>query len=139
MEFHQIDRKTHERVHHQNVDERGEVERADIVKGFEYAKGKYIEIDPPELKAQQLQTATTMPIKQFVKAEELPPSYLKGRTSLLPKMTSRQKLSVLCVRLWHRRIHWELERAPLVGGSIWWRSALPNARQEGPDVVSAPL
>jgi non-homologous end joining protein Ku len=48
VEFHQIDRKTHKRVHHQNVDEAGEVEKADLVKGFEYAKNKYIEIDPEE-------------------------------------------------------------------------------------------
>jgi DNA end-binding protein Ku len=46
VEFHQIDRKTHKRVHHRNVDEAGEVEKWDIVKGFEYAKDKYIEIDP---------------------------------------------------------------------------------------------
>jgi hypothetical protein len=32
------DRKTHKRVHHQNVDEAGEVGKADLVKGFEYAK-----------------------------------------------------------------------------------------------------
>jgi DNA end-binding protein Ku len=71
VEFHQIDRKTHKRVHHQNVDESGEVEKADIVKGIEYAKDKYIEIDPDELKALRLPTATTMQIKQFVKADEI--------------------------------------------------------------------
>ncbi len=71
VEFHQIDRKTHKRVHHQNVDESGEVEKADIVKGFEYAKDKYIEIDPDELKALRIPTATTMQIKQFVKAGEI--------------------------------------------------------------------
>ena len=71
VEFHQIDRKTHKRVHHQNVDESGEVEKADIVKGFEYAKDKYIEIDPDELKALRIPTATTMQIKQFVKADEI--------------------------------------------------------------------
>lgn len=58
------------RVHHQNVDESGEVEKADIVKGFEYAKDKYIEIAPDELKALRIPTATTMQIKQFVKADE---------------------------------------------------------------------
>ena len=73
VEFHLIDRKTHKRVHHKNIDEAGEVEKANIVKGFEYAKDKYIEIDPDELKALRLQTATTMQIKQFVKAAELPP------------------------------------------------------------------
>ena len=71
VEFHQIDRKTHKRVHHQNVDETGEVEKADIVKGFEYAKDKYIEIAPEELKALRIPTATTMQIKQFVKADEI--------------------------------------------------------------------
>ena len=85
VEFHQIDRKSHKRVHHQNVDESGEVERADIVKGFEYAKGKYIEIDPQELKALQLQTATTMPIKQFVKAEELLPELFERPYFVAPK------------------------------------------------------
>ena len=57
VEFHQIDRKTHKRVHHQNMDEGGKVEKADIVKGFEYAKDKYIEIDPEELKTLRLETA----------------------------------------------------------------------------------
>jgi DNA end-binding protein Ku len=42
VEFHQIDRKTHKRVHRQNVDEAGEVEKANIVKGFEYANNRYI-------------------------------------------------------------------------------------------------
>lgn len=71
VEFHQIDRKTHQRIHHQNVDERGEVGRSDIVKGYEYAKNRYIEIDPDELKALRIPTATIMQIKQFVKADEL--------------------------------------------------------------------
>jgi non-homologous end joining protein Ku len=52
----------------------GEVEKADIVKGFEYAKNKYMEIDPEELKALRIPTATTMQIKQLIKAEELSPA-----------------------------------------------------------------
>ncbi|MCU1222106.1 MAG: Ku domain protein [Edaphobacter sp.] len=85
VEFHQINRKTHKRVHHQNVDEAGKVENADIVKGFEYAKDKYIEIDPEELKALRLPTATTMPIKQFVKAEEFFPRLFDRPYFVVPK------------------------------------------------------
>jgi DNA end-binding protein Ku len=85
VKFHQIDRKTHRRIHHQNVDESGAVEKADIVKGYEYAKGKYIEIDPQELRALQLPTATTMPIKQFVKAEDLPPELFERPYFVAPK------------------------------------------------------
>ena len=85
VQFHQIDRKTHKRVHHQNVDEAGEVEKADIVKGFEYAKDKYIEIDPEELKALRLQTATTMPISQFVNAAEISPGLFDRPYFVAPK------------------------------------------------------
>jgi DNA end-binding protein Ku len=85
VEFHQIDRKTHHRVHHQNVGDEGEVEKADVVKGFEYAKDKYIEIDPEELKALRLPTASTMQIQQFVKAEELPPMLFERPLFVAPK------------------------------------------------------
>ena len=85
VEFHMIDRKTHKRVHHKNVDEAGEVEKANVVKGFEYAKDKYIEIDPEELKSLRLETATTMQIKQFVKGEELPPALFERPYFVAPK------------------------------------------------------
>jgi DNA end-binding protein Ku len=85
VEFHQIDRKTHKRVHHQNVDDAGEVEKTDLVKGFEYAKNKYIEIDPDELKALRLPTATTMQIKQFIKSEELSPGLFDRPYFVVPK------------------------------------------------------
>jgi DNA end-binding protein Ku len=85
VEFHQIDRKTHKRVHHQNVDETGEVNKTDLVKGFEYAKNKYIEIDPEELKALRLPTATTMPIRHFIKAVELYPRLFDQPYVVVPK------------------------------------------------------
>src|ERR1700761_5741539 len=85
VEFHLIDRKTHRRVHHQNVDERGSVDNSDIVKGYEYAKNKYIEIDPDELKSLRIPTATTMQIKQFVKAGELPPALFDRPYFVAPK------------------------------------------------------
>ena len=96
VEFHQIDRKTHTRVHHQNVDEAGEVEKSDIVKGFEYAKGKYIEIDPEELKSLRLPTATTMAINQFIRAEELSPGIVDRPYFVVPKDDVQAKtLSVI--------------------------------------------
>ena len=85
IQFHQIDKKTHKRVHHRNVDEAGEVERADLIKGFEHAKDKYIEIDPEELKALRLSTATTMPISQFVNAEEISPGLFDRPYFVAPK------------------------------------------------------
>jgi len=91
VEFHQIDRKTHQRIHHQNVDESGAVAKEDIVKGFEYAKNKYIEIDPDELRALRIPTATTMQIKQFVKLDELPPALFDRPYFVAPKDEAQNK------------------------------------------------
>lgn len=96
VEFHQIDKQTHQRVHHRNVDESGEVEKADVVKGYEYAKNRYIEIDPDELKQLRIPTATTMQIKQFVKVDTLPPSLFDRPYFVAPKEDSQNKaLSIM--------------------------------------------
>ena len=91
VEFHQIDRRTHQRVHHRNIDEAGEVEHADIVKGYEYARNKYIEIDPDELRALRLPTATTMQIRQFVRTEELPEALFDRPYFVAPKDDGQAK------------------------------------------------
>jgi DNA end-binding protein Ku len=91
VEFHQIDRRTHQRVHHRNVDESGEVEKSDMVKGYEYARNKYIEIDPDEIKALRLATATTMQIQQFVKLDELPQALFDRPYFVAPKDDAQAK------------------------------------------------
>jgi non-homologous end joining protein Ku len=98
IEFHQIDRKTHKRVHHQNVDEVGEVEKSDIVKGFEYAKGKYIEIDPEELKSLRLPTATTRLSVNSSRRKSYHRSSLIGLISSFRKMKFRERHLALCAK-----------------------------------------
>jgi DNA end-binding protein Ku len=72
--FHQIDRKTHERIHHLNVtgDDKP-VAKADIVKGYEYSKGKYVIVEPDEIKKLRLETQKAIRVAQFVDSAELPP------------------------------------------------------------------
>lgn len=91
VEFHQIDRETGKRVHHQNVSDGESVEKADVVKGFEYAKGKYITIEPEELKALSIPTATTMQIKQFVKADEVSAALFERPYFVAPKDEAQAK------------------------------------------------
>lgn len=96
VEFHLIDRKTHQRVHHHNVDEQGDVSKSDIVKGYEYAKDKYIEIDPEELKSLRIPTATAMQIRQFVKTDEISPSLFDRPYFVAPKDEVQSKaLSIM--------------------------------------------
>jgi len=91
VEFHQIDRITHHRIHHQNVDEGKAVATADIVKGFEYARNKFVEIDPRELQSLRLPTATTLEIRQFVQASELFPALYDRPYFVAPKDDTQAK------------------------------------------------
>lgn len=91
VEFHMIDRKTHKRVHHRNVDEGAEVEKEDIVKGYEYAKDRYIEIDPEELRSLRIPTAETVEIKQFVHGNEVSPVLYERAYFIAPKDGTQAK------------------------------------------------
>ncbi len=91
VEFHQIDRKTGKRVHHQNVAEGETVEQEDIVKGFEYAKGMYVQIEPDELMRLRITTATVMEIRQFVRAEEISPELIDRPYFVTPKDEAQAK------------------------------------------------
>jgi DNA end-binding protein Ku len=75
VEFHQVDRESGKRIHHQNVAGDEEVSAENIVKGYEYRKGKFVQIEPEELKRLRIPTATTMEIAQFVKSDELSPAF----------------------------------------------------------------
>lgn len=71
--FHLIDRRSGERIHHQNVTENGEpVDSSEIVKGYEYQKGKYVIVEPRELSQLRVESKRTIEITQFVNIDEIP-------------------------------------------------------------------
>lgn len=73
--FHQIDRETGQRIHHQNVLESGEpVEDNEIVKGYEYTRGKYIAIEPSEVADLRIATRRVIEIGQFVDLDSISPA-----------------------------------------------------------------
>jgi DNA end-binding protein Ku len=74
ISFNQIDRATGQRVRHLNViDGDQPVDNSEIVKGFEYSKGKYLIIEPEEIKKLRLETESSIDISQFVDSKDLPP------------------------------------------------------------------
>lgn len=85
--FHQIDRETGERVHHRNVVNQDEpVENAEIVKGYEYTKGKYLVVEPDELKKLRIPTKSVIEVRQFVDLAELPPALFEKPYFVRPDM-----------------------------------------------------
>jgi DNA end-binding protein Ku len=61
------------------------VDRADIVKGYEYEKGKYAIIEPAELKNLRLAGKKTIEISQFAKAIEIDPALYEKPYFVMPK------------------------------------------------------
>lgn len=55
--------------------EHGTVDRTEIVKGYEYEKGKYVVIDDADLEKVRLETTKTIELVQFVGADEVDPLY----------------------------------------------------------------
>jgi DNA end-binding protein Ku len=75
--FHQINRRTGNRLRQQMVDEEtGKVvDKEDKARGYELSKGRYVEIEADELEAVQLESTHTIDIDSFVPAEEIDPRY----------------------------------------------------------------
>jgi DNA end-binding protein Ku len=85
ISFHQIDRKTGQRVHHQNVvDDDEPVEKDEIVKGYEYKKGQYIAIEPDEVQRLRIATKRTLEVAQFVDLDQLPPALFEKPYFVVP-------------------------------------------------------
>ena len=68
ISFHQLNRETGHRIKYKKVDaDTGEeVESADIIKGYEAAKGDYIELTPEELEAVAIESKRIIDIDKFV-------------------------------------------------------------------------
>ena len=110
FQFHQIDRATGQRIHYQNVvddgeeqddkpghlhvagrghshaaEERHAVEKSEIVKGYEYEKGKYAIIEPEDLKRLRIPGKDSLEITQFSSVNEVPPSLYVKPYFVVPK------------------------------------------------------
>ena len=67
VHFHQLDRKTGQRVKHQNVTgEDTPVEKDEIVKGYEYTKGEYVTVEQEDIDNVRIPSRQTLSVAQFV-------------------------------------------------------------------------
>ena len=100
IHFHQISRKTGERVKYQKVSASAaeetetsggdtpasaRVEKDEIVKGYEYRKGQYVTVEPEEIAHLRVPSKHTVAIEQFVGLDELPPEYLEKPYFVVPE------------------------------------------------------
>ena len=78
IRLHQLNPKTGNRLRQQLVDaETGDpVERADIVKGFEYERHQYVTIPDDELQALRIESSQTIDLDRFVGRDDIDPLFL---------------------------------------------------------------
>ena len=99
IHFHMIDRRTGERVRHQNVassaiernpDEAADpVHKSDIVKGYEYSHGRYVTIEPDELAHLRVPSKRTMDVAQFVDIDSIDPAFFEKPYFVVPEDDSQ--------------------------------------------------
>jgi DNA end-binding protein Ku len=86
IHFHQINRKNGHRLRQEMVDEKTgrAVDKDDKGRGYEVSKGRYVEIEPEELKAIHLVSTHTIDIDTFVPAEEIDKRYYDHPYYIVP-------------------------------------------------------
>jgi DNA end-binding protein Ku len=75
------------------------VERSEMTKGYEFAKGQYVIFSPEELKALEDTTTHTIDITQFVPLDSVDPVYFDGTYYLVPDKGGAKPYSLLAVAL----------------------------------------
>jgi DNA end-binding protein Ku len=82
--FHQIYKPTGERVRQKLVAGDVEVERADIVKGYEVEKGEYVLFEPDEIKELKIASSKAMELVRFVPYDAVDAIYFDTPYYLAP-------------------------------------------------------
>jgi DNA end-binding protein Ku len=82
--FHQIDRKSKQRIHYLKVADDKKVAPDDIVMGYEVEPGDYVLLEKDELDAVKLETRHAIELTQFVDAADIDPLYFERPYYLLP-------------------------------------------------------
>jgi DNA end-binding protein Ku len=85
VHFNMLSKKTHNRIRMIPTDpEEGPIDRADIVKGYEIEKGRYVTITDEEIKAVRLETTRTLDIERFVGEADIDRLYWNDPYYLAP-------------------------------------------------------
>jgi DNA end-binding protein Ku len=91
--FHQINRKTGNRLRQQMVDEETgkTVDKDQKGRGYEVSKGRYVEIEPEELEAVEIESTHTVDIDTFVPEEEIDKRYYERPYYIVPDARSGEE------------------------------------------------
>ena len=86
ISFNQLNKATGHRIRYRKVDaETGEDVPSDqIIKGYEVAKGEYVEVQPEDLEAVAIESKRTIDIEEFVPKSQIDELYLRDPYYIAP-------------------------------------------------------
>lgn len=97
VSFHQLHEPCHTRIKQQlycpTCDR--DVERSEIIKGYEIAKGQWVIVEEDEMKKIAPASTETMDILEFVKVQEVDPIYFDASYYVVPEEPGRRAYSLL--------------------------------------------
>lgn len=67
----------------------------EIVKGYEYSKGKFVVMDDEDFRAATIESSKTIEIQDFVKADDVDPRYFESPYYLLPQKGGEKAYALL--------------------------------------------
>jgi DNA end-binding protein Ku len=117
VHFHQLHVQCHNRIRYKKVcPVHGEVSQDEIVSGYEYQKGHYVEVEKEELDELRPERERDLSIDTFIAPSELDPIYLDGRMYyLIPDGTDAQEPYVLFREAMKRQKRWGIGHATMFG------------------------
>lgn len=85
VKLHKLSKKSGERIHYKDSTESEDiVKKENIVKGYEYGKGQYIEIEDDELKKLMVESKHTIDLVQFTDMKDIDPIYFDKPYFVVP-------------------------------------------------------
>src|SRR5215204_5301915 len=86
IDFDMLAKKDLAPIHYARIDSRtgDEVPWKDIVKGYQYAKGKYVVVEEEDFKKASPEKSRSIDIIQFVKEDEIDPIYYEKPYYIIP-------------------------------------------------------
>jgi DNA end-binding protein Ku len=87
IDLHLLHAKDGERIHYERKCAKGhkDIDWDEIVKGYEYSKGKWVEITDEDLEAIDLETLRTIDVQQFTHYEQIDPLYFDKAYYVVPE------------------------------------------------------
>ncbi len=96
VSFHLLNPETMNRIQMRPYDpDVGEVERRNLVHGYEIDKGRYVTVEEAELANIRLPSTKTIDIEKFVDRDSIDPVYLDGPYYLAPEKGGEQAFTVI--------------------------------------------